>query len=426
MQNGGANGFMSALFNLINIPFSYVIRFFYSISGNYMIALLGFAVVVKLVLFPLGIKQQKNMVKQAKLRPKEMAIRARYAGRTDQVTQQKMQQEVMALYQEENYNPASGCLPMIIQLIVIWAIYQIVYGPLTYLCSMSADALTALKTVVPQMIAGLPDAAAKFTEMKILSVDAEGVASFRGNEIQLIQMIKALAPGELLTALQNAGSYTAEVLAEIEKVLGDLPNMRGIWHDLSETPSIAFNSLLLIPVINLVTTFLTTKLTRKLSYQAPSAEDQQNNISMKIMEYGMPFMIFYMAFRLPAALGLYWIFQNVLGVGQSFILYKLYPYPTFTEEEMKEAAKAVNSRRDEKSEKSGRSSSSDSGKSVRSLHHIDDDEEYTPREKKPSLEVPDAPADPNAEVLPEEKENAPEENAGIKKAKLKGDNPHKK
>ena len=408
---------MSGLFNLINIPFSYVIRFFYSLTGNYMLALLGFAVVVKIVLFPLGIKQQKNMVKQAALRPKEMAIRARYAGRTDQATQQKMQQEVMALYQEENYNPASGCLPLIIQLIVIWAIYQIVYGPLTYLCSLSADALTALKTVVPQMIAGIPDAAAKFTEMKILSVDAEGAAVFRGNEIQLIQMMKSLAPAELVTALQNAGEYTAEVIDEISKVLNNLPNMRGIWHDLSETPSIAFNSLLLIPVLNLVTTFLTSKLTRKLSYQAPSTADQQNNASMMIMEYGMPFMIFYMAFRLPAALGLYWIFQNVLGVGQSFILYKLYPYPTFTEEELKAAEREANARRDKEAKKNGKSGNGN--KQVRSLHHIDDDDEdYTPREKKPSLEVPDEP-ETSGNNTPAEKEDAPDSNAGIKKPKLK-------
>ena len=113
---------MQGLFDLINIPFSWVIRFFYGLTDNYMVALLFFAIVVKVVLFPLGIKQQKNMVKQASLRPKEMAIRAKYAGRTDQATQQKMQNEIMSLYQSENYNPAGGCLPMLLQLLVVWAI----------------------------------------------------------------------------------------------------------------------------------------------------------------------------------------------------------------------------------------------------------------------------------------------------------------
>ena len=415
---------MSSIFDIINIPFSYVIRFFYSVTGNYMLALLGFAVVVKLVLFPLGIKQQKNMVKQAALRPKELAIRARYAGRTDQATQQKMQQEVMALYQEENYNPASGCLPMLVQLLVIWAIYQIVYGPLTYLCSLSADALTALKSVVPQLVAGVPDLAAKFTETKILSVAEDGTAAFRGNEIQLMQMIKSLAPAEIITALESAGSYTAEIVKEISGVLGNLPNMVFLGHDLSETPTIAFNALLLVPVLNLVTTWGTTKITKKLSYQAPSAQDQQG-ASMKIMEYVMPLMIFYMAFRLPAALGMYWIFQNVLGVGQSFILYKMYPYPTFTEAELKEAEKAVNARRDAKSEKTGKSD----GKPVRSLHHIDDDEEdLTPRKqqkgpKKPYIEEEDETEAEN--TAGESKSDAPEKRSGIERASLKDDAPHR-
>lgn len=62
------------------------------IIPNYAIAILLFALIIKIIFFPLGIKQQKNMQKQASLRPKEMAIRKRYAGRTDKVTQQKMQQ----------------------------------------------------------------------------------------------------------------------------------------------------------------------------------------------------------------------------------------------------------------------------------------------------------------------------------------------
>ena len=108
---------MQGLFDLINIPFSWVIRFFYGLTDNYMVALLFFAIVVKLVLFPIGIKTQKNMVKQASLRPKEMAIRAKYAGRTDQATQQKMQEETMELYKRENFNPAGGCLPLLLQLL---------------------------------------------------------------------------------------------------------------------------------------------------------------------------------------------------------------------------------------------------------------------------------------------------------------------
>lgn len=78
------------------------------IIPNYAIAILLFALIIKIIFFPLGIKQQKNMQKQASLRPKEMAIRKRYAGRTDKVTQQKMQQDIMELYQKENYSMFGG------------------------------------------------------------------------------------------------------------------------------------------------------------------------------------------------------------------------------------------------------------------------------------------------------------------------------
>ena len=108
--------------DILNKPIGWIIEQCYKLIPNYAVALLILAVVMKVLLFPFGIKQQKNMVRQAKLRPKEMAIRKRYAGREDKVTQQKMQQEVMKLYQEENYNPASGCLPMILQLVIIFSL----------------------------------------------------------------------------------------------------------------------------------------------------------------------------------------------------------------------------------------------------------------------------------------------------------------
>ncbi len=356
---------MSGLFDLINIPFSYVMRFFYTLTDNYMIALLLFAIVVKIVLFPIGVKSQKNMVKQATLRPKEMAIRAKYAGRDDKATQQKMQNEIMNLYQQENYNPAAGCLPMILQLVVVWAIYQIVYGPLTYLCGMSADAFTMLRSAVGTLLEQ---------------------TNYAGNQIQILNEIQKLGIPAVLETLSGVEGATPEIVAGVEDILvNNWPNMTvfGGALDLSETPTVAINILLLIPILNLVTTWLTPKLTKKFMYQAPGQE--QADASMKLMNITMPLMIFWMAFNLPAALGVYWIFQNILGVLQQFILAKLYPYPKFTEEEMKAAVKAVTKGSDKPEKKSSGGASAtgkDGGKPVRSLHHIDD-EDY-PEEPKPA------------------------------------------
>lgn len=402
---------MQGLFDLINIPFSWVIRFFYGLTDNYMIALLFFAIVVKLVLFPIGIKTQKNMVKQASLRPKEMAIRAKYAGRTDQATQQKMQNEIMTLYQNENYNPAGGCLPMILQIVVIFAIYQIVYGPLTYLCGMSADAVSVLKEGIMQL---------------------QEVQTYTGNQIQMLHDISVLGIETVLEALPTLEGYTAEIGTAIEDILiNNWPNMTvfGGALDLSATPTVAFNALLLIPILNLVTTWASSKITRKFSYQSPDQAEQMNS-SMKIMEYTMPLMIFWMAFNLPAALGVYWIFQNVLGVLQSFILSKMYPYPKFTDEELKEAVKSIN--QGQKKDKKPTSGSSTNGSSKkRSLHHIDD-EDYAdvpvqPTKKKKSAELPEASADETADAPAAPADKPTEENANgpVGFAPLKDDNRNK-
>ena len=118
------------------------------ITGSYTIALFIFAIIVELLLLPIGIKQQKNSINQARMRPKEMAIRKKYAGRNDKVTQQKMTQEIQEMYQKENFNPMSGCLPMLLQFPVIIALYQVVINPLHYVMGVGTEAIKALQAFV--------------------------------------------------------------------------------------------------------------------------------------------------------------------------------------------------------------------------------------------------------------------------------------
>lgn len=117
-------------------------------TGSYTLALFIFAFVVELLLLPIAIKQQKTSIKQARLRPKEMAIRKKYAGRNDQATQQKVAQEIQEMYQKENFNPLSGCLPLLLQMPVILALYQIVINPLHYVMGVGSEAIKALQAFV--------------------------------------------------------------------------------------------------------------------------------------------------------------------------------------------------------------------------------------------------------------------------------------
>ncbi len=292
--------------------FGTILGFFEQIKGHYLLALIIFAVLVKLIMLPFGIKQQKNSIKQAHVRPKEMAIRSKYKGRTDQPTQQKMQQEVMELYQQEGYNPASGCLPLLIQMPILLILYNVVISPLKHLCGYTADMINT--------IAGYLVNTAKVTGITL----KEGV--FSGRDIDLIKHLSANIEG-INEALTSAG------LEQV--VLEDLPN----FSLFGDPTALAVNPtwlswLVLIPILNFSFTMLSTFVTRKLTFQ-PLQNEQQGN--MKFMNLFMAGMTAFIAFSVPAAIGIYWMFNNILGILQQVILAKTMPLPKFTEEDYKAA-----------------------------------------------------------------------------------------
>ena len=244
---------MSALFDLIRVPFGWLIQWFYSFTGSYLFAIILFSVVLKLVLFPFGIKQQKNSQKQASLRPKENVIRKKYAGRTDRATQMKMNTEIQELYQKENFNPLGGCLPMLLQMLVLLAVYAVVRMPLTYTAGLPKDAVNEVQQVVAEMVYE-EDADRKEADRKIhtiLKVDAkhndkkfekalEENAYQYNSEIVVINYInenkKAFA--EAFDARFEDGKKDQKALTS-KDVFESLPNLEAFsGFDLGTTPNL--------------------------------------------------------------------------------------------------------------------------------------------------------------------------------------------
>ena len=337
--------------DFITIPIGYILKFFSNICGNsYILAILLFAILTELIMaLVFGIRQQKNSIKQARLRPKEAAIRKKYAGRDDKPTQQKMTQEIQELYQKEGYNPMGGCLPLLIQFPILIALYNIVIDPLKYICGLSQDAIAQVANII-------------------------GMDTSRGT-------MAMLGPIEKMgyEAFQNVEGFTPEVFE-------NMPNLTvfGIL-DLSVMPSECMNLeaiktvsgwlVLLVPVLTFLSYFFSMKLTRKFSYQAMTDTQQsQMGCSNKMMDITMPLFSVFISFGVPAALGIYWIFKSLLGIVKQIILYYAIPLPKFTEEDYKAAEKEVFARADksDRVEKSGRV--------VRSLHHIDDEDFEDTRE----------------------------------------------
>lgn len=346
---------MGRIFDIINVPFGYLMRWFNDLTGHYLIALLLFAVAIKIILLPLALKQQKNQIKQAQLRPLEHAIRQKYAGRNDKATQQKVQEEVMQLYQQQGYSPLSGCLPLLIQLPIIFSLYKIIREPLTYICRIPSDGINKIIDVLKGL--GLTDSAGKEF------VDA--------NQIGIVNAIKNLADKSPFSGIEN--------FAEIDKLNFTVGSL-----DISAQPSFSkFGWLWLIPLIVFVTSYLSMKISRRFQPQQQATGDAA--MSMKIMDFTMPLMSTFFCFAFSGAIGVYWIYQNVLGILQTIILAKLMPLPTFTEEDYKEAERQLAGK------KKKNAARDPSVPLPRSLHHIDDDDDDIPPSPPEKEASPDAP-----------------------------------
>ena len=329
--------------------------------GNYLFALLVFALIIELLLVPFSIKQQKNSIRQARLRPKEMAIRRKYAGRKDQATQQKVTMEIQELYRQENFSPFSGCLPMLLQLPVLIIIYQVVINPLEYVVQMSTTTITALKTFLVQGSA-IGDAA-------IAQIGYNPAAA--GGSIRFVSAIKDLGLDFFAQNGLEASAYN-----ELAQNFDSLPNFNVLGINLGLTPNIAeFSWLLVVPVLTFVVYFFSMKLSRKFTYQPNmAADDRQAACSNKMMDFMMPGMSLFISFSVPAAVGVYWIFKSILGTVKQFALAKAMPIPTYTEEDIKAAERELKG----KTPKHQETRTASDGP-VRSLHSIDaDDEEPYP------------------------------------------------
>ncbi len=350
------------MFDFINVAFGWLMRQCYILVdkigfGGYALALLVFALICQIVLFPFGIKQQKNSQKQARLRPKENVIRKKYNGRTDRASQMKMNEEIQQLYQEENFSPFSGCLPLLIQLPILFSLFYVIREPLTYIVGMSDSLILELNNF-------LADA---------------GVKGFA-----VLEEVKNISE---ISILNNINANTAGIATEFASSLQglQLPNFTLGPIDLSLTPNAFFSKLaswhiLIIPVVTFLSAYFGQKITRKFSYQ--SAASAESASSMKLMNVMMPLFSAYLAFMWEASMGLYWTYRSILSFLQQMLLSKMFPIPTFTEEQLRAEEKAYLAKQKGRAPKS----SAPAPTNRKSLIFDDDDDVEMPEISKSILD----------------------------------------
>ena len=283
---------MSGLYDALAVPFGYVLHLFYNLFDNYLISLFVLTLLVKLILLPSSISQQKNSAKQTRLQPKLNRIRQKYSngGQPTREMQMKIQEETQALYQKEGFSPMSGgCAPLLIQFPIMIGLYGVVYTPLSKVLNISKDlvnkAAEALNVVDPNAAKG-------------------GM-----NRIE-IQLLSALTPENMPASL---APYAEDILRLKDQFMlfGKL--------DLTQTPQWKEPSILwLIPALVLVLGLATSLI--MFQKQKQTNPEMAKNPSMGCMTFMSPLMSVWFTFLFPAGVGVYWIMSSFFQLVQTLLL----------------------------------------------------------------------------------------------------------
>lgn len=304
---------MSTIGYYICVPFAWLVRLFYNLTNSYGVALILFTLVIKLIMLPFQMKSKKSMMRMSRVSGQMQELQKRYAK-----NQAKLQEEMQKLYEEEGVNPMSGCLWSLIPFPILIALYSIIRQPITHFMMLSKD---VLQTVVQSAA----DAGVNLTNIVMMD-KATGTPALKDGLYQLASYGQI----NLVKAVQEMGLSTPEGWFDM--------NYNFLGLDLTATPweyvknftfTWAVIGVILIPILAGLSQFVFSKLTMKTQPQA----DAGGGASMKSMMYMMPLMSVYIAFIMPAALGVYWIAQSVFSLIQEAILNKTFSAKLSEEEE---------------------------------------------------------------------------------------------
>ena len=321
----------STLGYIICIPFAWLVRLFYTLTGSFGMAIILFTVVVKLVMLPFQVKSKKSMMRMNRMNGKIQEIQKKYAN-----NQAKMNEEIQKLYQEEGVSPMSGCLWSFLPLPILLALYSILRQPVTHLMMLSNEVVQEL---VDKVTAAGMDMSA-IVQMK------DGAAVVKDGFTQLM-------PYGQINLVKAVTEHYPEAAAGIDGWIDLNYNFLGL--DLAATPSTVFSGfhfswavigLILIPILaGAFQLFMSM-------YMMKSQPQQQGAGAMKGMMYMMPLMSVYIGFIMPAALGVYWIAQSVFSLIQEVIMTKFFNKKLEAEENARyEAIQADRQRRQEEAKR---------------------------------------------------------------------------
>ena len=280
---------------IILTPFAWLLMLFYDFSQNYGIALILFALVIKLVLFPFNLKGKKSMIQMNLLSSKMQQLQKQYGK-----DRERYNLEIQKLYEKEKVNPMSGCLWSFIPIIFLMVLYGIIREPLTYLMNVPADMINTVAEIT-------------------------GVAN--SGTYPQIAMLKAIADPAMMeqvkAALGDAGAGLFSMNVEFLGInLANIPQLN-FW---SAEGGLVWGNigLFLLPLVSVGTSLLSMYVSMKTNQMNRGGEqnDQMAKTNRTMMIF-MPIMSLWIGFTVPAGLSIYWIAQYIFSIFQELICGRL-------------------------------------------------------------------------------------------------------
>ena len=271
--------------SIILTPFAKLLLLFYSMTNSYGIALLLFALVVRIVLFPLFLKGRKSMMAMSGLADQQKFIQQKY-GRD----RERYSIELQKLYEKEGVKPSGGCLWSMLPLAVLIPLYGIVRKPLTNLLGMTKDQFNAVSNLLYGEVLNIDTAQLGMAQDVFTNYD------------------------RIVTSIPELAGMPQVDFTFLGMNLADTPHLM-FWQQ--ENVLLAFG-LWMIPVISAALSVFSMVLNNKINAYVTGSEKKSNDPTQRSMMIMMPLMSLWICFTLPAALGLYWIYSSLSAMLSEF------------------------------------------------------------------------------------------------------------
>lgn len=271
---------MSTVLYYISIPFGYLMKWCWQLTGNYGVAIILFTLATKIVMMPISVWIQKNSIVMVKIQPEINFLKAKYQGNLDAIADGQAE-----LYKREHYHPLITIIPLILQVVLLLAVVEIIYHPFNYLFGYSAETIEALASVA---------------NLDVSSSDCQ---------LKIIEMMQTGA----FAALPGASDITG--LAEITERADSL-RLMFLGFDMAYIPAEVWGIYILVPILAGVSSFVMC-FTQNISNVLQHEQSKLNQYGIMALSIALSL---YLGLFVPSGTALYWIASNLMSVGVMYLL----------------------------------------------------------------------------------------------------------